>query len=846
MNRSGALRTRRRVAVPALGLWLLLAIAGPVALPSMVASAIAADPPSLTVVSTARYDVQPTQGRVRVTVNLTATNHRKDTVIRSYFFDHVVLGFLPDATRFTVAPPTGSAAHPTAQVTSRTADRTLVSVAFGSKLRSGKSVTLKLTFDLVDTGSAPDRAIRIGSAIATFPVWAVGTPDTPGSKVSVRVPADFRIEVLGSRLAGPTKGPNGSQAFTSVALSAPAVFGAYVLADRPGAYRSTPVSVTVAGAPYPVVVRSWQDDAAFGTRVAGILRRALPALGKLVGVAPGARGVDGAPLSVEEAVTRSAGGYAALYDGAAGRIQVAYDAAAAVVLHEAAHAWFNGGLVADRWAVEGFASYYARQAAGPLKIKIAALPLTPALLAKRIPLNAWAADAASDTPPDPAIDAYGYAASLDLARRIAGRVSPAGLTAVWKAVRAGEMADQPAGAVAGAAPDTDPAGAAVPDWRALLDLFETRTGTDLTDLWRTWVVRPEEAALLDKRTEVRAAYRSLVEQAGDWALPRSIRVALDRWQFDTAAELIAKARAILVARPALETAATGIGVRLPPTLRAAFESDAPPDAAATELAAEQAAVERLSAAIDTRPVAPTPVERIGLIGADPEADIAAARAAFSAGDLNGAVAAADRSATTWVDALDIGRGRLAVAAGILAAFAALVLLVTATRDRRSRARWSYRAGQVIRSMGPGSGPRSRPAPEPVRGVPASRGALREVGPRSMAAAGSPGVHVTTRNLSHISAASVPMAHRIEAEPGSVAWPRNVGAPRVAAQAGAVPPSSPQPRIVAAPRGGYGTLAADHPTDRSPVTLNGRPASGPRPDAGPRSGAIPPDPVPGDE
>ena len=64
------------------------------------------------------------------------------------------------------------------------------------------------------------------------------------------------------------------------------MFGAYVLADRPGAYRSTPVNVTTGGATYSVVVRSWQDDAAFGSRTAALLRKALPALGTLIGVPP--------------------------------------------------------------------------------------------------------------------------------------------------------------------------------------------------------------------------------------------------------------------------------------------------------------------------------------------------------------------------------------------------------------------------------------------------------------------------------------------------------------------------------------------------------------------------------
>ncbi|HEX7472190.1 MAG TPA: hypothetical protein VF323_03840 [Candidatus Limnocylindrales bacterium] len=790
----------RRAALPGIGLWLLAAVLGPVAMSSLAGSAAAASPaPELTVVSTARYDVQPSHRRVRVTVDLRATNHHSDTVIRSYFFSDVVLGFLPNASGFTVAAPAGSKVHPTVRVTSRTSDRVLVSVGFGTKLRSGKTVGVRLTFDLVDHGRAPDRAVRVGSAVATFPVWAVGTTGTPGSRVSVTVPAGYRIEVLGGPLAGPSTGPGGTKAYVSASLSAPGAFAAYILADRPGAYRGTPVNVTVGGAPYSVVVRSWQDDKTFGTRVAGILRKALPAIGTLVGAPPVAHGPGGTPLAVEEAVTRSAGGYAALFDGGTARISVAYDAGPAVVLHEAAHAWFNGSLVADRWAAEGFASYYARRVAGTLKIAIGTLPLTKALLAKRIPLNAWA----SDGTPDPVVDGYGIAASSALAKLIADRVGQAGLGAVWRAIEAGEMADQPANG--GGAAEVDPAGASAPDWRALLDLIDTRTGKDVTDLWRTWVVRPDEAALLDRRATVRADYRSLVTEAGAWAVPAAIRVALDRWRFDEAADLIAKSRAVLAGRSALDAAAAAIGVRLPPKLRTAFEGDVGPAAAATELATEEAAVDRLAADIAIRPAEPGLVERIGLMGEDPDGEIAAARAAFASGDLTGGVRLADGAATTWVGALDVGRGRLAGAAGILTLFAALVLLVTASRDRRSRARWSYRAGQVIRSMGPGP----RPGPRPVR----------EVGPRSGAAAVTTGVQVTTRNVSHVSAAQTPMAH----------------------------PYVPGARSVDWPRGGYGTLAADPPADRSSATTPpGHEAPGRRPDADPRPGDVPPDPAPGDQ
>ena len=58
--------------------------------------------PDLTMVATARYEVQPTKHRVRVTVALTATSHTVDTVIRRYYVDHGFLAVLPGTSAFKV------------------------------------------------------------------------------------------------------------------------------------------------------------------------------------------------------------------------------------------------------------------------------------------------------------------------------------------------------------------------------------------------------------------------------------------------------------------------------------------------------------------------------------------------------------------------------------------------------------------------------------------------------------------------------------------------------------------------------------------------------------------------
>ena len=59
------------------------------------ADEVRAATPDLTIVSRARYAVQPDEQRVRVTVNLTLTNHLTDTKTRRYYFDRAYLAVLP-------------------------------------------------------------------------------------------------------------------------------------------------------------------------------------------------------------------------------------------------------------------------------------------------------------------------------------------------------------------------------------------------------------------------------------------------------------------------------------------------------------------------------------------------------------------------------------------------------------------------------------------------------------------------------------------------------------------------------------------------------------------------------
>jgi hypothetical protein len=665
-------RSRRPVV---LGLLATLLAFGLAAAPP-AAREVRAATPDLTLVGDARYDVQPANGRIRVTVDLVATNHLQDTATKRFYFDRAFLQIQPGTTGFRLSSSSGS---PSVRATKVTADYTILRLTFGRQIFSGKSASFQLRFDLPDPGGRAARDVRVGSSLVSFPAWGFGTPSTPGGSVTVAFPSGYTIQVFGGGFSAPKTGPGATVTYASGRLADPATFSAFFLADRPASYVESTASPMVGGAEAPLTIRSWSDDPAWGRRVKALFERGLPVIGRVVGLPWTRTG----PLVVQETVCRTTGGYAGLFDPSAGRIEVAYYADSFVILHEAAHSWFNGALLADRWANEAFASYYALVAAGELKEKATAEPLTAELRKARIPLNDWGAvGAETGTSED-----YAYAASLTLATEIGKRAGPDGLREVWAAAAAHEGAYQPAGgaSASGAAVSGAETVDGSPDWRGLLDLFEDKTGKRFDDLWRQWVVRDAEKPLLDERATARAAYTKLVADAGPWQLPGVIRGAMRSWQFDDATQLMAGARAVLARRIDLEGAAVAATLTLPNRLETAFESSDGVAAANAEADAELSTIEAIVAARAARPASPGAMEQLGLLGASPEGQLAEARAAFSRGDLSAAARGAASARSAWSRAGDAGLNRaLAAAATILLILLGLIVLASSRRDARRR------------------------------------------------------------------------------------------------------------------------------------------------------------------
>ncbi|HEX5826442.1 MAG TPA: hypothetical protein VFY23_02900 [Candidatus Limnocylindrales bacterium] len=688
----------RRIALGPIALALVLAAAwlAPAAGIGGVSSALAAAT-DLTLVADTTYTVRPEDGRVRVVLDLTARNNTRETTARRFYFDHAFLAVQPGARSFRVSGWRGG----NVRVRDRSSQATLLRINFGSRLYSGQRKSFRVAFDLVDPGKPANRSLRVGPSLVTLPVWAHATNGAKGGTVTVRLPAGYEHAVEAGRFDAVETTSGGGTELRTKELARPLDFFAYVSAQRPPTYVETPLDVAVAeGETVPLVLRAWTEDEAWAARVGSLFGESLPVLREQIGLPwPHAE-----PMTIQEAVSRSASGYAGLFDPAENLVEVAYWADHGIVIHEAAHGWFNGALLADRWANEGFASLYAARVADAIDEPTDAPELTDELREARIPLNAWAVQevpaagaAGAGTEPtadadaqaaERATEAYGYAASLALARAIAERAGEPALRQTWADASAGIAAYQPFDSSLSGAPVAVTSGDLVPevadgapDWRALLDILERRTGEDFDDLWREWVVRPDEVALLEARTAARASYERTLALAGDWALPRDIRDAMRSWQFEAAEQRMADARTVLAQRGANEQLAADLGIPLPAGMRTMFETGALAEAS-SQAEAERNAMLMIAGAADADRSETDPLTTIGMLGEDPEAELAAARAAVAAGDLDGARAAADDAFRAWNGAWQEGRRRALLAVAVLAT---LLVLGSAVVGRLGRA-----------------------------------------------------------------------------------------------------------------------------------------------------------------
>ncbi|MGZ8562011.1 MAG: hypothetical protein ACXWWU_00145 [Candidatus Limnocylindria bacterium] len=602
-----------------------------------------AEGPGYSMSTVARYEVDATAGEVVVTVEVAFINTTPNPPGQVSGFDRIDLGVHQGAAQLAAQDDKGPL---TVEMVTRDGVQ-VASVRPRARVRYNRSVSFTLTYHLAD-GSAPDLHVR--PEAIKFAAWGFGT----SSEVTVELPLGYEARADGDPMLIDTGGATLSM--TSGTIPDPASWLALITATRPSTY-ATPLSASVALASGTVdlQVRAWTDDAAWGSSTLATLVDGLPKLEAALGLPYPRVG----PLVVSEAV----GGEGIPGQGPqpTAEMQVAFDADAFTLLHQAAHIWIGDQLASDRWLREGLASHAAGTVAASFG---AALPYDPEarvveLAADAFPLVDWSAASTIS-----ARDAYAYAASWAAVNRVARVAGEANVARALRRVVAGVTAYDPI--------DADQLGLTgqrfVPvDTRRFLDQLAAASGLDLPSMIGSVALGPGADPELAQRAVARDAYRDLLRLAGDWGVPEPIRNAMTAWHFADAQSGMEMASAWLAQRDALITKVTRAGLATPDQLREQFAAVGGGAPAQSELAAEGAVVDAYLE-IQARSVTRRgPLETIGLFGADdPRTLLARAGTDFAKGDL--------QAAAGTLDAAEVQLNR-APANGVVRIAAAVVLLV---------------------------------------------------------------------------------------------------------------------------------------------------------------------------
>lgn len=663
----------------------VLVAAAALLVPARAPVAAAADAPGLVLTTAATYTAVPSSRVVHVAIVVTARNTKPNRtsggIVTRYFYDGARLAIHPEAKN--VAARDG----PTRLTT--TVDPAegyrVLDVRFRSSLFFGQTTTVRVTYDLPSGAPRSASDIRVGTAFITFVAWAFGDQ----ASVKVQVPSSFDAESTGSPATKTTSG-------ATTTFSAPTIadVGSWYLvvnADRKNAL--THDRIDLPGGEH-LVVHAWPEDTEWAARVRELLTKGLPKLVDETGLDWPVNG----DIDVFEVHTPLLEGYSGQFYPAERRIEISEDLDDVTILHEAAHAWFNDELFVGRWINEGLADTYAADALWLVDHEVfTPNPVSPSDAAA-VPLDGWTHPGRITDPDVDKREQYGYEASWTVIRSL------------FVEIGADRMRD-----VLGAAEDHEIAyvGAGAPeqlrrtsDWRLLLDLVDERGGSSRADdLFRRFVVRPEDAATLDARAAARTAYGRLVRAGGDWAAPLYVREPMAMWTFDVATKRIAEATQVLGQRDQVARLAGGLGLAAPTTLRSVYETARDSlDGATTLAASEIAAAKALTVATSAVAAPRAPFVALGLLGEAPEAALAAARDAFTSGAADAEARAL--AVTALIDgAVDVGRGRaiggaLAIAVATLVLIAIVLVVLRRRRHRVELATASAAAGTADETYGP--------------------------------------------------------------------------------------------------------------------------------------------------
>lgn len=659
---SGGRGSRRRVSV-----LVRAVITGAVALGAVLGVALgAAAEEGLAVESQNRYVVE--DAGVRATTTLTIRNNSPDQYLTdsvlSFYWDEYGIP-VPAGAQNVQATSEGASLQVRIEPTEDPS--TAIAVASFRPLGYGRSRSIEWSYTIPGAPFRTADWTRVGPGFAAFAAQGVGDPGSVG--VVVVVPASMTFHSTGS-FAERREG----DAVTYTATENTDEYGIWAVVSARDPERADERAVEFGDNTLQLL--SLPGDTAWADFAAERVTAGLPVLEDIIGE-PWPGGMD----KVREDVSPLVLGQA-WFDPRADEIVVAEDLDEATLLHELTHAWLNPFRLQERWLYEGLTQVVAYRAVEALGGTSEPWPAPDRAAPSALALNAWEEPTGK---PDTAVDDYAYAAASNAVGQLVGGLDDDTFTALVVAAYAGESAYELVGSVEENQGRTG--------WQRFLDLVEVRTGNaDAAQVYRTWVVDADQAALLDERATARRAYTDVDAADGDWLPPLGLRSAMTDWEFDGAGDVVAGIGTAPADAAAVQEAADAAGLPEPDAVREAYEEAADADAYAalgSMLPRAVAVVGDVGDASRSAAAARDPFSDLGelLLGVDTAA--ADARAALDLGDLDAAAESADRAArgAGWATPTGIGFVVLVLAlvAGTVLGGARLLSRRRATRSAAAAA-----------------------------------------------------------------------------------------------------------------------------------------------------------------
>ena len=541
----------------------------------------------------------------------------------------------------------------------------LAVVRLANRLTTGQTRTTRLSYDIV-SGPRANAFVRTNRAYVQFYAFGIGDPGRVD--VTVNVPRAFDVGVA---LATMTRTSDGTTTvLRQLAIADPTGWTAAITARNDGALVRTELAVDGRS----VVVRSWPGDDDWARYVASQVRGGMPTLRRLIARAVSKR----ATLTITESAAPYLYGYAGWYTASDNTIEVGDELDATVLFHEISHEWFNKSSFVDRWVDEGLAQEFSTRAVLARRGRTDT-PIAPqAKDSGRIALDRWSAPDVRDSLTD-AQERYGYNASFWVMRELAAELGAARFRTVIDAALDREYAYRTT-----SRPERDPT---VVGWRRLLDLFDMVGNSKRADaLFAQYVVAPADRQELADRAEARARYARLVRASAPWLAPVAVRTPMNDWSFAAANDRMTVAQQILAVRDEMTKLLAPVGVNLPATLATRYARDRDLAPLLGDMRALRTGASQLVAAHAEVGAGRSLVQRIGLVGADPQAALRRADAAFTRGDVATATRELTAATRTIAGASSAGWKRLLATGGAVAGIVVVVLLVVRWRRRRARRR----------------------------------------------------------------------------------------------------------------------------------------------------------------